>query len=77
MWLPVHPDPVLQQQMEARITHLLTPALQAPPGDSTLAKTPPAEAKEKKAGHSEGRLRCSLLELFPNKESGRLSSKKL
>jgi hypothetical protein len=46
VWLPVHTDPVLRQQMEARITHLLTPALQAPPGDNTLAKSLPAEAKE-------------------------------
>jgi hypothetical protein len=44
--LPVHTDPVLRQQMEARITHLLTPALQAPPSDNTLAKSLPAAAKE-------------------------------
>jgi IS1 family transposase len=49
IWLPVHTDPVLRQQMEARITHLLTPALQAPPGDNTLAKSLPAEAKEDKS----------------------------
>jgi IS1 family transposase len=49
LWLPVHTDPVLRQQMEARITHLLTPALQAPPSDKTLAKSPPAEAKEDKS----------------------------
>ena len=46
IWLPVHPDPILIQQMEARITHLLTPALQEPSGDSTLAKAHLAEAKE-------------------------------
>ena len=49
IWLPVHTDPVLRQQMEARITHLLTPALQAPPGDHTVAKSPPAKAKEDKS----------------------------
>jgi hypothetical protein len=49
IWLPVHTDPVLRQQMEARITHLLTPALQAPPGDSTLVQPPPAEAQEDKS----------------------------
>jgi hypothetical protein len=49
IWLPVHEDPVLIQQMEARITHLLTPAIQAPPGDNSLAKATPAEAKEDKS----------------------------
>ena len=49
IWLPVHTDPALRQQMEARITHLLTPALQAPPSDNILAKSLPAEAKEDKA----------------------------
>jgi IS1 family transposase len=46
VWLPVHTDPVLRQQMEARITALLTPALPAPPGDNTLAKSPLTEATE-------------------------------
>jgi IS1 family transposase len=49
IWLPVHTDPVLRQQMEARITHLLPPALHAPLGDNTRAKSPPAEAKEGKS----------------------------
>ena len=49
IWLPVHTDPVLIHHLEARITHLLTPALQALPGDNTPTKSPPAEAKEKKA----------------------------
>ena len=48
-WLPVHTDPVLRQQMAARITHLLPPALPAPPSDKTLAKSAPAEAKEDKS----------------------------
>jgi hypothetical protein len=46
IWLPVHPDPILIPQMEARIAQLLTPALQEPSGDSTLAKAYLAEAKE-------------------------------
>ena len=46
IWFPVHPDPVLIQQMEARITHLLTPALPEPPGDSTPAKAHPPKAQE-------------------------------
>jgi len=49
IWLPVHTDLVLRQQMEARLTHLLPPALPAPPGDNTLAKSPPAETKEDKS----------------------------
>lgn len=48
IWLPVHTDLALIQHMEARIIHLLTPALQAPPGDNTLAKSPQAEAKKEK-----------------------------
>ena len=47
--LPVHTDPVLRPQMEARIPRLLPPALQAPPSDNTLAKSLPAEAKEDKS----------------------------
>jgi len=31
IWLPVHTDPVLTQQMDEQITRLLTPALQDPP----------------------------------------------
>jgi len=34
--------------MEDRITHLLTPALQVPPSDKTLAKSSLAEAQEDK-----------------------------
>ena len=48
-WLPVHTDPVLRQQMEARMTHLLTPALHAPSSDNILAKSLPAEAKKDKS----------------------------
>ena len=46
IWRPVHTDPVLRQQMEARMTHLLTPALHAPP---SVAKSLPPEAKEDKS----------------------------
>jgi hypothetical protein len=48
IWLPVHTDPVLRQQLEARITPLLPPALQVPPSDKTLTKSSPAEAQEDK-----------------------------
>lgn len=48
IWLPVHTDPVLLQQMEARIAHLLTPALPELPGGRTQAKSLPAKAKKKK-----------------------------
>jgi hypothetical protein len=37
MWLPVHPDPVLTSQMDERIAHLRTPALQGQPRGSTQA----------------------------------------
>ena len=63
IWVPVHTlTQCSPKQMEARITHLLTPALQAPPGDHTVAKSPPAKAKEDKSDdRSKGCLRCSLL----------------
>ena len=50
IWLPVYPDPVLRHQMEARLTHLLTPALQASPRDNTLGQLSPREAHEDKSG---------------------------
>jgi IS1 family transposase len=40
IWLPVHPDPVLTQQMDERIARLLTPALQDLPSGSTPAPPP-------------------------------------
>jgi len=49
IWLPVHTDPILLQQMDARIAHLLTPALQELPGGRTQAKSLPAKAKKKKS----------------------------
>jgi len=39
IWLPVHPDPVLTQQMDERIARLLTPALQDQPFGRTQAHT--------------------------------------
>src|SRR5215467_1485915 len=37
IWLPVHTDPVLTQQMDERLARLLTPALQEPPTGRTQA----------------------------------------
>ena len=39
IWLPVHPNPVLTQQMDERIARLLTPALQDQPCGRTQAHT--------------------------------------
>ena len=39
IWLPVHTDPVLAKQMDARIARLLTPALQDQPVGKTQAPT--------------------------------------
>ena len=39
VWLPVHTDPVLTQQMDARIARLLTPALPGQPIGRTQAPT--------------------------------------
>lgn len=49
IWLPVHPDAILIQQMEERIAHLLIPALQEPASGHTQAKPPPATTKEAKS----------------------------
>jgi hypothetical protein len=40
IWLPVHTDPVLTQQMDERIARLLTPALQDHPLNRTQAPPP-------------------------------------
>jgi transposase-like protein len=40
IWLPVHTDPVLTQQMDERIARLLTPALQKQPLGRTQAPPP-------------------------------------
>ena len=49
IWLPVHTDPVLTQQMDERIARLLTPALQDQPGSRTQAPTHTEEEPEKEA----------------------------
>jgi IS1 family transposase len=46
VWLPVHPDPVLTKQMDARMARLLTPALQDQPLGRTQAPTPIATQAE-------------------------------
>src|SRR5919109_5534271 len=45
IWLPVHTAPVLTQQMEDRIRHLLTPALQDQPSRKQV-KAPAGEIKK-------------------------------
>ena len=48
IWLPVHADPILTQQLDERIAHLLTPALQDPPPGRTHAR-PAVGTNEKEA----------------------------
>lgn len=53
IWLPVHTEPALTKQMDERLAHLLTPALQDQPRDRAQAPAPPEEIieeKEKTAG---------------------------
>jgi hypothetical protein len=38
IWLPVHADPILTEQLDARIAHLLTPALPDQPPGRTHAR---------------------------------------
>jgi IS1 family transposase len=47
IWLPVHADPALTKQMDDRMAHLLTPALQEQPSNKTQAPGPPGETIEK------------------------------
>ena len=49
IWLQVHADPVLRQQMDAQIEHLLTPALQGHPDGSPPANLLRTETKRRKA----------------------------
>ena len=49
IWLPVHADPVLRQQMDEQIEHLLTPALQGYPEGSPPANLPRTETRRGKA----------------------------
>src|SRR5438105_3772435 len=49
IWLPIHADPVLRQQMDAQIEHLLTPALQGEPEGSPPANLPRTKTRRGKA----------------------------
>jgi hypothetical protein len=46
IWLPVHANPTLTQQLDDRIRQLRTPALQDQPRGRTRAAFPPAAARE-------------------------------
>jgi hypothetical protein len=46
IWLPVHADLVLHQQLEDRIRHLLRPALQDQPSSRKQVKAPAGEIKK-------------------------------
>jgi hypothetical protein len=46
IWLPVHEDPALTQQLDERVRHLLTPALQDQPSARKQTASPPAESRE-------------------------------
>jgi transposase-like protein len=47
IWFPVHADLALQQQLEDRIRHLLTPALQDQPSSRKQVKAPGGESKQR------------------------------
>jgi IS1 family transposase len=49
IWLPVHADPVLRQQMDEQIEHLLPPALQGHPEGSPPANLLRTETRRRKA----------------------------
>ena len=49
IWLPVHADPVLRQQMDEQIEHLLPPALQGHPDGSPPANLLRTETRRRKA----------------------------
>jgi len=46
IWLPVHADPALHQQLEDRMKHLLTPALQDQPSSRKQMKAPVRKSHE-------------------------------
>ena len=46
IWLPVHANPALTQQLDDRLRQLLTPAIQDQPRRRTQAAFPPAEARK-------------------------------
>ena len=47
LWFPVHADLALHQQLEDRIRHLLTPALQDQPSSRKQVKAPGGESKQR------------------------------
>ena len=47
IWFPVHADLALHQQLEDRIRHLLTPALQDQPSSRKQVQAPGAESKKR------------------------------
>lgn len=49
LWLPVHADPFLRQQMDEQISQLLTPAVSDAAEQKVSAKAPPTKAKKKRA----------------------------
>jgi hypothetical protein len=49
IWWPVHEDPIRTRQMDERIKHLLTPALQGQPAGSPLANLSPTQVRRAKA----------------------------
>src|SRR5215468_5925628 len=50
IWLPVHADPILTQQLDERIAHLLTPALQ----DQRIGRTQAPTHTETRAENEQG-----------------------
>ena len=49
IWWPLHEDPIRTRQMDERIKHLLTPALQGQPAGSPLANLSPTQVRRAKA----------------------------
>jgi IS1 family transposase len=49
IWWPVHEDPIRTRQMDERIKHLLTPALQGQPAGSPPANLSPTQVRRAKA----------------------------
>ena len=66
LWLPVHAAPVLHQQLEDRVRHLLTPALQAQPSSRKQAKPPTGELNkgQEEAENTKRKLREALVTIL-------------
>jgi hypothetical protein len=66
LWLPVHADPVLHQQLEDRGRHLLTPALQDQPSSRKQAKPPTGELNkgQEEAENTKRKLREALVTIL-------------